>query len=147
MIFLGDDLGWGDVGFHGSETRTPNIDKLRADGVELDRFYLFPVCSPTRSAIMTGRSPMRLGVIYTVIRPSSDYGVPVAEHFMPQSFKAAGYETAYTGKWHLGHANAKFFPNNRGFDHAYGHFNGAIDYFTHMRDGGLDWNRDGKSLR
>ena len=66
---------------------------------------------------------------------------------MPQSFKAAGYETAYTGKWHLGHANAKFFPNNRGFDHAYGHFNGAIDYFTHMRDGGLDWNRDGKSLR
>src|SRR5712692_352414 len=147
IIFLADDLGWADVGFHGSETRTPNIDKLAREGVELERFYSFPVCSPTRSGLMTGRSPMRLGVIYTVIRPSSDYGVPVAEHFMPQSFQAAGYETAYTGKWHLGHGYTKFFPNNRGFDHAYGHFNGAIDYFTHERDGGLDWNRDGKSLR
>jgi len=147
VIFLADDLGWGDVGFHGSETRTPNIDKLAREGVELERFYSYPVCSPTRSGLMTGRSAMRLGVIYSVIRPHSDYGVPVEEHFMPQSFQTAGYETAYAGKWHLGHGYTKYFPNNRGFDHAYGHFNGAIDYFKHERDGGLDWNRDGKSLR
>jgi arylsulfatase B len=102
VIFLADDLGWADVGFHGSETRTPNIDKLARDGVQLDRFYSYPVCSPTRSGLMTGRSAMRLGVIYSVIRPHSSYGVPVEEHFMPQSFKAAGYETAYCGKWHLG---------------------------------------------
>ncbi|HUQ91621.1 MAG TPA: arylsulfatase [Bryobacteraceae bacterium] len=147
VILLADDLGWADVGFHASEIRTPNIDKLAREGVQLDRFYSFPVCSPTRSALMTGRSPMRLGVIYGVIRPYSDYGVPADEHFMPESFRAAGYETAYTGKWHLGHGSAKYLPNRRGFDHAYGHMNGAIDYFTHIRDGGLDWNRDGKSVR
>lgn len=147
VMFLADDLGWADVGYHGGEERTPNIDRLASEGVQLDRFYSYPVCSPTRSGLMTGRSAMRLGVIYTVIRPYSNYGVPVEEHFMPQSFHAAGYETAYTGKWHLGHGFRKFLPNNRGFDHAYGHMNGAIDYFTHMRDGGLDWNRDGKSLR
>jgi arylsulfatase A-like enzyme len=66
---------------------------------------------------------------------------------MPQAFHDAGYQTAITGKWHMGHAYRKFLPLSRGFDHAYGHVNGAIDYFTHERDGGLDWNRNGKSLR
>jgi arylsulfatase A-like enzyme len=73
--------------------------------------------------------------------------VPVRERFMPQAFHDAGYQTAITGKWHLGHAHKKFLPRSRGFDHAYGHVNGAIDYFTHERDGGLDWNRNGKSVR
>src|SRR5438876_9505622 len=78
VIFLADDLGWGDVGFHGSETRTPNIDKLARDGVELERFYSFPVCSPPRCAVMPARWPMRLGVICTVCRPASGCGLPVA---------------------------------------------------------------------
>jgi arylsulfatase A-like enzyme len=147
LILLADDLGWHDVGFHGSEIRTPHIDRLAAAGVRFERAYSFPVCSPTRSGLMTGRSPMRLGVAYTVIRPWSHYGVPVAERLMPQAFQAAGYQTAITGKWHLGHAYRKFLPRARGFDHAYGHLNGAIDYFTHERDGGLDWSRDGKSVR
>jgi Arylsulfatase A and related enzymes len=147
VIILADDLGWHDVGYHGSEIRTPNIDRLASEGVRLERAYSFPVCSPTRSGLMTGRSPMRLGVAYTVIRPWSTYGVPLAERFMPQAFQAAGYQTAITGKWHLGHARKAFLPRARGFDHAYGHLNGAIDYFTHEREGGLDWNRDGKSVR
>ena len=147
LIFLADDLGWHDVGFHGSEIRTPNVDRLVSQGMRFDRAYSFPVCSPTRSGLMTGRSPMRLGVAYTVIRPWSSYGVPVEERFMPQAFHDAGYQTSITGKWHLGHAYKKFLPRARGFDHTYGHVNGAIDYFTHERDGGLDWNRDGVSLR
>jgi arylsulfatase B len=147
LIFLADDLGWHDVGFHGSEIRTPNIDRLASQGTRFERAYSFPVCSPTRSGLMTGRSPMRLGVAYTVIRPWSRYGVPVEERFMPQAFHEAGYQTAITGKWHLGHAQKKFLPRARGFDHAYGHVNGAIDYFTHERDGGLDWNRNGASVR
>jgi len=147
LILLADDLGWHDVGFHGSEIRTPHIDRLASEGVRFERAYSFPVCSPTRSGLMTGRSPMRLGVAYTVIRPWSQYGVPVTERFMPQAFRDAGYQTAITGKWHLGHAYKKFLPRARGFDHAYGHCNGAIDYFTHERDGGLDWNRNGKSVR
>ncbi|MEO7653047.1 MAG: arylsulfatase [Bryobacteraceae bacterium] len=147
VIFLADDLGWADVGFHGSEIRTPNLDRLASESVQLEHFHAFPVCSPTRSGLMTGRSPMRLGVIYTVLRPWEKYGLPIEEHLMPQSFQAAGYETAITGKWHLGHSRKKFMPNSRGFDHSYGHVNGAIDYFTHERDGGLDWHRDGKSVR
>src|SRR5579872_2116376 len=79
LIFLADDLGWHDVGFHGSEIRTPNIDRLATQSVRFERAYSFPVCSPTRSGLMTGRSPMRLGTAYTVIRPWSDYGVPVEE--------------------------------------------------------------------
>jgi len=147
LIFLADDLGWHDVGFHGSEIRTPNIDRLASQGMRFDRAYSFPVCSPTRSGLMTGRSPMRLGIAYTVIRPWSNYGLPLEERIMPQAFHDAGYQTAITGKWHLGHGYKKFLPRARGFDHTYGHVNGAIDYFTHERDGGLDWNRDGVSVR
>ena len=66
--------------------------------MRFERAYSFPVCSPTRSGLMTGRSPMRLGIAYTVIRPWSDYGVPVEERFMPQAFHDAGYQTAITGK-------------------------------------------------
>ena len=147
VIFLADYLGTADVSYRGDEIDTPNIDKLAAEGLKLERMYSFPVCSPTRSAVMTGRSPMRLGVIWTVIRPWESWGVPLEEHFMPQSFKAAGYQTAMTGKWHLGHSKKGFLPNARGFDHSYGHVNGALDYYTHMRDGGLDWHRDGKGLK
>jgi len=147
VVLLADDLGWADVGFHDSEIQTPNIDRLSREGTRLERFHSCPVCSPTRASLMTARSPIRYGVMYTVIRPWASYGVPVEEHFMPQSFQAAGYQTAITGKWHLGHSQVKYLPNSRGFDHAYGHVNGAIDYYTHERDGGLDWNRNGKSLR
>jgi arylsulfatase A-like enzyme len=146
VILLADDLGWADVGFHGSDIHTPNIDRLAREGTECSRFYSLPVCSPTRSALLTGRSPMRLGLGYTVIRPWSSYGLPLEEHTIAQTFAAAGYQTAMTGKWHLGHARRKFFPIERGFHHQYGHFNGAIDYYKHEREGGLDWNRDGKSL-
>jgi arylsulfatase A-like enzyme len=146
VLLLADDLGSRDLGCYGAEIETPSIDRLASQGMRFERGYSFSVCSPTRSALMTGRSPMRLGVIYTVIRPWSNYGVPLNEHFMPQSFRAAGYQTAITGKWHLGHAKKEFLPNQRGFDHAYGHVNGAIDYYTHIRDGGLDWHRNGKCI-
>src|ERR1041385_416845 len=113
VILVADDLGWRDVGYHASEIRTPHIDRLATEGVRCERFCAFPLCSPTRSALMTGRSPIRLGVVYGTIEPFDTHGVPVAEHFMPESFRAAGYETAVTGKWHLGHTHKKFLPNAR----------------------------------
>jgi arylsulfatase B len=146
VILLADDLGFADVGFHKSEIQTTNLDRLAKQSTEIERFYSFPVCSPTRSALMTGRSPMRLGLGYTVIRPWSDYALPLEEHTIAQAFQSAGYETAMSGKWHLGHASRKYFPSARGFEHSYGHFNGAIDYNTHIRDGGLDWHRNGKTV-
>lgn len=87
VIFLADDLGWRDVGYHDSEIRTLNIDRLASEGVRFERAYSYPVCSPTRSGLMTGRSPMRLDVAYTVIRPWSTYGVPTGERFLPQAFR------------------------------------------------------------
>jgi arylsulfatase A-like enzyme len=147
VFFLADDLGYADVGFHGSEIKTPNIDKLAAAGVKLESFYVQPVCSPTRAALMTGRYPMRHGLQVGVVRPWAQYGLPLEERTLPQALKEAGYETAIVGKWHLGHFKSDYLPTRRGFDHQYGHYNGALDYFTHLRDEGFDWHRDDKVCR
>ena len=129
VIFLADDLGWADVGFRGGPIDTPSIDRLVREGVELRRFYTTPICSPTRAALMTGRDPMRLGVAYGVIMPWHTIGIHPDEHFMPESFRAAGYQTAMVGKWHLGHAQQTYHPNQRGFGHFYGHLHTEVGYF------------------
>ena len=148
VFLLADDLGCADCGFMGgSEIKTPHIDKLAAAGARLDAFYVQPVCSPTRAALMTGRYPMRHGLQVGVVRPWAQYGLPLDERTLPQALKEAGYATAIVGKWHLGHFQPDYLPTRRGFDHQYGHYNGALDYFTHVRDGGFDWHRDDKVCR
>ena len=145
IIILADDLGWGDVGYHGSNIKTPHIDQLAKEGIELNRFYVAAVCSPTRAGLLTGRYPDRMGLRTTVIPPWSDFGVDTNEVFLPQMLAQAGYQhRAMLGKWHLGHAALKYHPLHRGFTHFYGHLNGAIDYFTHQREGELDWHNDFK---
>lgn len=147
LYILADDLGWGDVGWHGGEIKTPNLDRLAASGARLEQFYVQPVCSPTRAALLTGRYPMRHGLQVGVVRPWAQYGLPLEERTLPQALKEAGYETAISGKWHLGHHQPEYLPTRRGFDHQYGHYNGALDYFTHVRDGGFDWHRDDRESR
>ncbi|MEI7728677.1 MAG: arylsulfatase [Verrucomicrobiota bacterium] len=144
LFILADDLGWADVGFHGPDIQTPNIDKLAAAGTRLEQFYVQPVCSPTRAGLLTGRYPIRHGLQVGVVRPWAQYGLPLEERTLPQALKEVGYETAIVGKWHLGHFEPAYLPTRRGFDHQYGHYNGALDYFTHIRDGGFDWHRDDK---
>ena len=148
IIFLADDLGWSDVGFHGEETiETPSLDRLAAEGAELHRFYSTPICSPTRAALMTGRDPMRLGVVYGVIMPWMTNGIHPDEHFMPESFQAAGYQTAMVGKWHLGHAQETYTPRERGFEHFYGHLHTEVGYFPPFANqGGRDFQRNGVSI-
>ena len=145
LVILADDLGWGDVGFHASEIETPNLDKLASSGARLEQFYVQPVCSPTRAALLTGRYPMRHGLQVGVVRPWAQYGLPLEERTLAQALKEAGYETAICGKWHLGHFHRDYLPTRRGFDHQYGLYNGMIDYFKHDRDGGHDWHRDDKA--
>jgi arylsulfatase A-like enzyme len=147
IYILSDDQGWADVGWHGSDLKTPNLDKLAASGARLEQFYVMPVCSPTRAAFMTGRYPMRYGLQTGVVRPWARYGLPLEERILPQALKEAGYTTALCGKWHLGHVQPAYLPTRRGFDHQYGHYNGALDYFTHIRDGGFDWHRDDQLCR
>lgn len=143
VFILADDLGRADCGFMGGrEIKTPHLDKLAAAGARLDAFYAQPVCSPTRAALLTGRYPMRHGLQVGVVRPWAQYGLPLDERTLAHALKDAGYATAIVGKWHLGLFAPEYLPTRRGFDHQYGHYNGAIDYFTHMRDGGFDWHRN-----
>ncbi len=147
VYFLADDLGWSDVGWHGSEIKTPHLDKLAMEGARLEQFYVLPVCSPTRAAFLTGRYPIRHGLQLSVVRPWAQYGLPLEERTLPQALKEAGYHTAISGKWHLGHFRPEYLPTQRGFDAQYGHYNGMIDYFTHDRDGGHDWHRNDRDSR
>jgi arylsulfatase A-like enzyme len=142
VFILADDLGSHDVGWRGSQIKTPHLDRLAKSGARLNQFYVQPVCTPTRAALMTGRYPLRHGLQTGVVRPWAQYGLPLEERTLPQTLREAGYETAIVGKWHLGHFQPAYLPTRRGFDHQYGHYNGALDYYTHIRDGGFDWHKN-----
>jgi arylsulfatase A-like enzyme len=146
VMILADDLGWADVGFHGSDIATPALDALAAEGVRFEQFYAQPMCTPTRAALMTGRYPFRYGLQTAVIPSGGLYGLALDERTLPEALDAAGYETALVGKWHLGHADPAYFPTARGFETAYGPLIGEIDHFEHTSHGVKDWYRDGVAL-
>ncbi len=144
VFIIADDLGWGDVGYHGGEIATPNIDEMASDGVRLNRNYVYPVCSPTRAALLTGRSAVEFGVDGPM---ADDSGLSLSVTLLPQYLRDLGYQTFIVGKWHLGIGNARFFPQSRGFDYFYGFLGGWVDSYTHVYNGGLDWQRNGESVR
>ena len=147
VYIVADDLGWKDVGFHGSDIRTPNIDKLAAQGARLEQFYSQAFCTQTRAALMTGRYPSRYGLQTVVIPSNGTYGLATDEWLLPQALQKAGYDTAIIGKWHLGHAKREYWPKQRGFDYQYGPLLGEIDYFTHSAHGTRDWFRDNEPVK
>jgi len=147
LYIVADDLGWKDVGFHGSDIKTPNIDRLARTGARLEHFYAQPMCTPTRACLMTGRYPFRYGLQTAVIPSGHTYGLPTDEWLLPQALHEAGYVTAIIGKWHLGHADRKYWPRQRGFDYQYGALIGEIDYFTHEQHGVTDWYRNNEPLK
>jgi arylsulfatase A-like enzyme len=142
LVIVVDDLGWAGVGFHAPVMPTPNLDRLAKEGTELGRFYAYPVCSPTRAALLTGQMPRRFGIVNPL--NGQDRGVPAGEVTLPSVLHDAGYTTALVGKWHLGTASS---PQKAGFDHFYGFLSASTDYFKHTaKNGRLDWQRDGKSV-
>ena len=147
VYIVSDDQGWKDVGFHGSDIKTPTIDTLAQEGARLEQFYVQPMCTPTRAALMTGRYPFRYGLQTLVIPTPSKYGMPTDEWLLPQALKEAGYRTVMVGKWHLGHADRKYWPRQRGFDYHYGAMVGEIDYFTHSSGKVMDWFRNDKPVK
>jgi arylsulfatase I/J len=147
VFILADDLGWKDVGYHGSDIQTPNIDKLAQTGVRLEEFYSQQICTPSRAALMTGRYPLRYGLQMAVIPSAGRYGLATDEWLLPQALKEAGYQTAIIGKWHLGHIDRKYWPSQRGFDHSYGPLIGEIDHFKHESHGVTDWYRNNKLVK
>jgi arylsulfatase A len=129
VIIFADDLGYGDLGAFGSPNiRTPRLDAMAAAGQKWTSFYVQPVCSPSRAALLTGRLPVRSGM-YGVTSPTSrapkvfranaTKGLPPEEVTIAELLKTRGYATAIVGKWHLGHEPA-YVPTAQGFDHWYG---------------------------
>jgi arylsulfatase A-like enzyme len=146
VLIVADDLGWRDVGYNYSEIRTPVIDGLAAEGVRLNRFYAQPSCTPTRAALMTGKSPVRLG-IFNPLSKKNPTGLPLTEQTLADRLKEVGYQTALVGKWHLGPRDLAYHPNARGFDYFYGNLTGGVGYYDKVHGGGYDWQRNGTTVR
>jgi arylsulfatase A-like enzyme len=137
VMILGDDMGYADIGVHGSkDIPTPNIDALARAGIRFtDAYVTGPHCSPTRAGLLTGRYQQRFG---HEVNMSADAGpgggLPPSERTMADRLKAAGYRTALVGKWHLGSA-AHLHPMSRGFDEFYGFLGGEHSYFESAVNG------------
>lgn len=124
VVIFCDDLGYGDLSCFGHPTiKTPNLDRMAAEGVRLTQFYsASPVCTPSRAALMTGRLPIRSGMCSDkrrVLFPNSGGGIPASEVTLAEGLKKQGYATACVGKWHLGHL-PQFLPTSNGFDSYFG---------------------------
>jgi arylsulfatase A-like enzyme len=123
VLVMTDDQGYGPVGRHGHPwIQTPNLDKLYDTSVRFTRFLVAPTCSPTRSALMTGRHPMRNGITHTILERER---MALDATILPQVLKTAGYTSGMFGKWHLGDEEA-YQPQTRGFDEAFHHGAGGI---------------------
>ena len=140
VFIIADDLGWADVGFHGGNAPTPNLDKLARESLELTQHYVAPVCSPTRVGLLTGRCWSRFGVT----TPTNSLPLPKDTATLPKALKSAGYETCLIGKWHLG-SKPEWGPNHYGFDHSYGSLAGGITAWSHLYKKGqysVTWHRN-----
>ena len=152
VLILADDLGYGDLGSYGcTDIRTPNIDSIGRQGMRFLQCYAnAPECTPTRTALMTGRYQHRVGGLECAIgigdigrydeaewlQKRGELGLPVSETCLARVLKQHGYDTACMGKWHLGYPE-KFWPNRHGFDEFFGILGGAVDYFTHKEPNGV----------
>lgn len=144
VFIIADDLGWADVALHGGTMPTPHLDRLKAEGVELTRHYVAPVCSPTRTALMTGRYWSRFGVT----TPQNDQALPFDTVTLPRALRECGYDTALIGKWHLG-SKPEWGPNHFGFDHSYGSLAGGVGPYDHrykLGDFSVTWHRNGELI-
>lgn len=147
LMIVADDLGWSDVGWHGGFGKTPHLDRLVQEGLELDQHYVQPVCTPTRTALMSGRYPGRFGP--QALSPSNLRAMPPGTITLASALRSLGYATYQAGKWHLG-SRPEWGPTAFGFDHGYGTLTGAADPWTHKYRAGSPyedtWHRDGRFL-
>jgi arylsulfatase len=145
VIILVDDMGFSDVGCYGGEIETPNIDRLAKGGLRFTQFYNSGRCCPTRASLMTGLHPHQVGIGHMTAPPNQPLGFegPYQGYLndncvtIAQVLRSAGYHTLMTGKWHLGAANKKTWPLQRGFDRYYGGLSGAFNYFKPGGNRGL----------
>lgn len=123
--------GFNDVSIHGADQiLTPNIDALGINGIQLNEMYVLPLCTPSRTSLLTGKYASSIGM-QNVIGGAQPYGLSLNEKTMADYMKDAGYDTHMIGKWHLGFFEQKYTPTFRGFDSFFGYYNGALDYYNH----------------
>ncbi|XP_070578823.1 arylsulfatase B-like [Ptychodera flava] len=142
IFVVADDLGWNDIGYNNHDIITPTLDTLAREGVILNQSYVLPMCTPTRTAFMSGYYPYRVGLQHKVLTAREPAGLPLNFTLLPKKLKEQGYTTYMVGKWHLGFCKWDYTPNARGFDHFYGYYNGLEDYYTHEVEAYLDLRED-----
>ncbi|XP_054267783.1 arylsulfatase B-like isoform X1 [Macrosteles quadrilineatus] len=144
VFILADDLGWNDVGFHGSDqVSTPNIDALAYNGVILNNHYVQPMCTPSRSALMTGIYPIHTGMQGLPTLAGEPNGLPLTYRLLPEYLQELGYVTRAVGKWHLGFYKKEYLPVYRGFQSHLGMWAGFTSYYDYLLQdnyGGVEYN-------
>ena len=151
LVFVSDDMGWGQPGFNGgTEVETPNMDRLADEGVKLTQFYVQPVCAPTRASLFTGRYAWKTGMADNPDTRKDD-GLLLDERTIAEALRDSSYATWLVGKWQAGYWSSERLPLQRGFDHHYGFYNGFIDSFKLVRPWRywheiLDWHRNGRPV-
>ncbi|XP_069677744.1 arylsulfatase B-like [Periplaneta americana] len=141
IFMVADDMGWNDVSFHGADQiPTYNLDALGYNGVILNSHYVLPVCTPTRSALMTGRYPIHTGMQGVPMFAAEPRGLPFGK-ILPEYLKDLGYVTRAVGKWHLGFYKKEYTPTYRGFDSHVGYWTGFTSYYDHITEDTYPGNR------
>ena len=149
--FILDDLGQSDFSYHGSEFETPNIDFLAMNGIELTQHYVSPICSATRSSLLSGRFAYKMGlqgVLMDYVHPSVISHLPLRFNTIGNHLQTVGYNTKLYGKWHIGYSKQSYTPLKRGFNSHIGYYQYAINPYTKYNldawDTGKDWFVDGE---
>jgi arylsulfatase A-like enzyme len=140
LFIVADDLGWADVGYHGSPIQTPNLDRLAKQGVRFEQHYVAPMCSPTRAGLLSGRYPSRFGCLAATNSRVFPFGTVT----LASALKSGGYDTGITGKWHLG-SKPEWGPLKYGFNRSYGSLAGGVTPYTHLYKKGpysRTWHRN-----
>ncbi|KAF0296121.1 Arylsulfatase I [Amphibalanus amphitrite] len=139
VFILADDLGYNDVSWHNPDILSPTLEALAREGVILEQNYAQPLCTPSRSALLSGRYPFHVGRQDGALDPHMPTGLTLNVTLLPERLRSAGYSTHMVGKWHLGNCAHEYLPPSRGFDTFLGYWCGMIDYYTHRRSGSLDF--------
>ncbi len=144
VFIIADDLGWNDVGYHGSEINTPRLDRLATEGVQLDQHYVTPVCWTTRDCLLLGRGTDVLSAVESGDTHPARLPQPPDTTSLAAALRSIGYTTHISGKWHINSMDPKLRPLQHGFDTSYGYLHGQIDPYLphHYKKNNDTWHRN-----